>query len=219
MTISKRVSHFSKSGNNAATETSFNRIRQAVEDHVPLDQLVLQLRQMSAEPHERLSEARFDGTLDILGQQKAARKDELDSVGRSVLSPGTRLEEDHQILSGLFSEALAKAKGELEEKIDTVADHLRSAIDEQNHRLRAFLHELSTSFTSHIVEEEIRRDEDRGQVMTALEQRIAQWRAEIDDRRRDGKQDAATSMVDVGQRLMALRQLSMQDSPASQPSV
>jgi hypothetical protein len=43
--------------------------------------------------------------------------------------------------------------------------------------------------------------------MSALEQRIAQWRAEIDDTRRDDMQEVATSMMDIGQRLMALRQM------------
>ena len=219
MTISKVVSFLSKSGSSAITERTSNRIRQSVEEPVPLDQLVSQLRQMFTAPHERLCEARFDEMLDILGEQKAATDGELDSLGRRVLSLGTRLEEDHQILSELFSEALAKTKGELEEKIDMVADRLRSAIDEQNHRLRESLHELSMSFTTHIVEEETRRDEDRGHVMSALEQRIAQWRAEINDTRRYDMQEVATSMMDIGQRLMALRQLSVQDSSASQLAV
>lgn len=207
MTISKVVSFLSKSGSGPITERTSDRVRQAMAEPVPLDQLVSQLRQMFTAPHERLCEARFDEMLDILGEQKAATDDELESLGRRVLSLGTRLEEDHTLLSEVFSEALAKAKDELETKIDGVADRLRSAVEDMNQKLRASLHELSTSFTAHVVEDEARRDEDRSHVMSALEQRIAQWRAEIDDTRRDDMQEVATSMMDIGQRLMALRQM------------
>jgi hypothetical protein len=207
MTITKVVSFLSGTSPGEITAKTSERVRKAAQEPVPLDQLVAQLRQMFTAPLERLSEARFDEMLDILDEQRAATDDELNSLGRRVVGLNARLEEDHDLLSEVFTEELAKSRLELEQKIDKLSASLRGALDEMDQKLRGSLRELSASFAAHVADDEEQREEDRQNSMRALEQRIAQWRAEIDDARRSDLEEVASSMTDIGQRLMALRKM------------
>ena len=205
MSISKVVSFLSGPGAGSTTGRASLRVRQATEDPVPLEQLVQKLRQMFTGPHERLCEARFDEMLDILDEQKSVTEDNLESLAQRVSKLNLRLEADHTHFSEFFSDALAKSRAELEQKIETMAGTLRSALDELDNSLRGNLRDMSKSFAEQMGDTETRRAQDRQDTLTALEQRIAQWRAESDDQRRGDLQVVANSMVDIGQRLMVLR--------------
>jgi type I site-specific restriction-modification system R (restriction) subunit len=205
MSISKVVSFLSSAGSTPTTGKAATRIRRAVEEPVPLEQLVHKLRQMFTGPHERLCEARFDEILDILDEQKSATEDDLGTLAQRISTLNQRLEEDHNHITDFFSDALAKSRAEFEQKIEALTGTLRNAIEELDERLRGNLRELSKSMTSRVEEEEGRRSQDRQDTLTALEQRIAQWRAESEDQRRGDMEVVASSMMDIGQRLMVLR--------------
>ena len=80
-------------------------------------------------------------------------------------------------------------------------------LGELDKRLRESLQDLARSLAQHVSDNDVKRQADREQSMTSLEQRIAQWRAEIDDTRRDDMQEVASSMMNIGQRLMTLRKM------------
>ena len=207
MTLSKVVSFLS---NSTVTESKAGpafRVREAAREQVPLEQLVQQMRQMFTAPHERLCEARFDEMLDILDEQRSATNDELDSLGRRVITLNTRVDENHSMLSEVFSDALAKSRDDLELKISKLSASLHQELGELDKRLRESLQDLARSLAQHVSDNDAKRQTDREQSMMSLEQRIAQWRAEIDDTRRDDMQEVASSMMNIGQRLMTLRKM------------
>ena len=208
MAISKVVSLLSNSKHsNMPSGTAEEARSRATEEPLPLDQMVLQLRQMFTAPHERLCEARFDEMLDILDEQKSATEDELDSIGRRIITLNTKLDNDHTLLSELFGDALTKSRHELELKIEALTTSLRKSLEELEQRLRDGLQDVTRSLAQHVTDNHAKRQLDREQTALTLEQRIAQWRAEIDDTRRGDMQEVASSMVDIGQRLMALRKM------------
>lgn len=207
MAISKVVSLLSNSKHSNMPPGTADRVRRATEEQLPLDQMVLQLRQMFTAPHERLCEARFDEVLDILDEQKSATEDELDSIGRRIITLNTRLDNDHNLLSEVFGDALTKSRSELEVKLDALSTSLRKSMGELEQRLKDGLQDVTRSLAQHVSDNDAKRKVDREGTLMTLEQRIAQWRAEIDDTRRDDMQEVASSMVDIGQRLMALRKI------------
>jgi hypothetical protein len=48
-------------------------------------------------------------------------------------------------------------------------------------------------------------EKERDDSARILDQRIAQWRAEMEDDRREDMDNVATSLMEIGQRMMALR--------------
>lgn len=205
MTLSKVVSFLS---NSTVTESKVGpafRVREAAKEQVPLEQLVQQMRQMFTAPHERLCEARFDEMLDILDEQKSVTDIEVRALGQRITRLDDKVGEDYQLLSEVFRDALAKTRDELESKIDLTSQALRGSIADVDKGLRSSLDALSGSFNAHLAEDEVKRRDDRDQTLMTLEQRIAQWRAEIADSRRDDMEEVASSMMDIGKRLLALR--------------
>ena len=204
------------------------RIREAAKDQVPLEQMLAQLREIIVGPTERVSEARLDEMLDILGDLKGTHDRQIgtinarvDTVAGKAEHPnnglnnlnnmlGTleeRLTDNSKHLREVFIEAVDQSHNDLEKQIQAVPVMMRSALAELEAKLRRSLGELSSALSTHIIEDEVARKQDRDLSMSSLEQRIAQWRAEIDDSRRDDMHEVATSMMDIGQRLMALRQM------------
>jgi type I site-specific restriction-modification system R (restriction) subunit len=181
------------------------RVRQAAVEPEPLEQMVHKLRQMFTGPHERLCEARFDEILDILEEQKSTTDDDLETLAQKISTLNTRLDEDHNHLTDFFSDAVAKSRAELEEKIEALTSSLRSAIEELDNRIRGDLREISKSIVARAEEAQAWRAQDKQDTLTALEQRIAQWRAESEDQRRGDLEVVASSMMDIGQRLMVMR--------------
>ena len=198
MSITKVVSFLSGSDAPATSPRAARRIREAAEEPIPLEQLVLQLREMFTARHERICEARFDEMLDILDEQKSGTEIEVKALAQSIALLDGKVEDDYQLLSEVFRDSLAKTRGELEEKMDSLAKNLRASITDVDKALRS-------SLTSHLADNEVKRQHDRDQTMTTLEQRIAQWRAEIEDLRRDDMEEVASSMMDIGKRLLAIR--------------
>ncbi|MEO6607223.1 MAG: hypothetical protein ABIN69_01990 [Aestuariivirga sp.] len=205
MSISKVVSFLSTPAVAPTMGRAAQRVRHAAEEPVPLEQLVHKLRQMFTGPHERLCEARFDEMLDILDEQKSVTDDNLESLAQRISKLNLRMDADHTHFNEFFSDALAKSRAELEQKIESMGGALRTALDELDHSLRGRLRDMSKTLTAHVGDTETRRAQDRQDTLTALEQRIAQWRAESDDQRRGDLEVVANSMVDIGQRLMVLR--------------
>ncbi len=108
-------------------------------------------------------------------------------------------------LEQVLDEALGSLRSEMDKKIEVLEAALRNAMAESDNATRQGLGELSGMFEHHLNDEDERWERQRHHSMSTLEQRISQWRAEIDDSRRQDIADVAHSMVDIGNRLMALR--------------
>lgn len=204
------------------------RVRQASVEEEPLDQLLLQLRKIVSGPTERVFEARMEEMLDILDEQVrnadfrmdkiTGRVDDVAQVTEAVsknmrqfdgrlaalgeeLASGTRQLED------AITQQVSKSHEQLEDQIDSLRSMLLSAMSELESRFNKNVNKISTTVDEHIATGNVEKERQRENVLVAVEQRIAQWRAEIDDTRRDDMKEVATSMMDIGQRLMALRQM------------
>ena len=204
------------------------RIREAAKDQIPLEQMIAQLREIIVGPTERVSEARLDEMLDILEDVKGTQSRQIDAVSSRVdavagkaenLKDGlnnlnhmmgnleTRLTDNSNHLREVFFEAVSQSHNDLEKQIQTVPVLMRSALGELESKLRRSLGELANALSTHIADDEVARKHDREFSMSALEQRIAQWRAEIEDMRRSDMEGVAHSMMDIGQRLMSMRKM------------
>jgi hypothetical protein len=199
------------------------RIREAARDQVPLDQMLLQLRQIIVGPTERVSAARLDEMVDMLAEQRSLsdqRIDAMASTAEAMAQRTARLEgglvnldravsdrisEESKLLRESLADVLVKTCNELETRVTQVSQTLHSALQELRAKVGDDMQDLQNSLSAHIQQDAQERKRDREYSMTAVEQRIAKWRAEIEDMRRGDMQEVATSMMDIGQRLMALR--------------
>ena len=202
------------------------RIRDAKREERPLDQMLLQLRQIVAGPTERVFEARIEEVLDILeelkiaGDQKneavkvrvedvatktARLEQQLLNLDRALLSLSDQVVDGPKQLAEAFGNALDESRSDLETRLNAMSNSMSHAFDGIDGKVTAGLRELSTSLSKHIVEADLKRQRDQEQSRLSLEQRIAQWRAEIEDMRRKDIDEVATSMMDVGERFRSLR--------------
>jgi F0F1-type ATP synthase membrane subunit b/b' len=218
----------SGTADNKASDRTASRVREASVEEAPLDQLMLQLRKIVAGPTERVFEARMEEMLDILDEQIETVDFRMDKITGRVedvanvtegFAKGMRLfdgrlaamseemSQGSRKLEEAFSLQLAKSHDDLEDKIVSMGDMLRSAMHDLETKVRANLDEMSHTLSDHIVSDETRIERDRENVLSSVEQRIAQWRAEIEDMRSTDREEVASSIMDIGQRLLALRKL------------
>lgn len=209
------------------TAKTSKRVRDAVLDKEASEKLVAQLREIIVGPHQRLCEARFAEVLDIMSEQKDEADTRFATIETDISqmkASASRMEalfktfdfrfealsdkvdDETHVLQEAYSEAVEKLRGDFELRMQIISDTLQRAIKDLETDMRHGLLDLSGSFVAHIADEDKKFEKERERSLTTLEQRIAQWRAEVEDDRREDMQDVAASLVDIGQRLMALRQ-------------
>lgn len=203
------------------------RLREALKEAVPGDGLLGQLRDIIIGPQVRLSEARFDEMLDILEEQKTKSDRRLEFVEQHLNDATQHVNRITHVLEGQDDE-ISFLKKKFDEQIQALRDaqqamfaELRSELDRGMTELtetvgkrmegteidlRSEMLELSGTLVRHVEHSEKRWNDERDHSLKTLEQRIAQWRAEIDDTRRGDMENLATSMMDIGRRLMALQE-------------
>jgi hypothetical protein len=226
MLIQSSNSSYTNSRDGAFTANTARRIVEANAEPVPLEELVANLRKMFVGKHEQLCEARFEEMVDILAEHKAEADSRFETLAKSVLhlkddqrgideslhtmnekigTTSQKLTEEFKALKKYCDDALVKSRQELEFKIQAASESHQDAIDDLSLNAKRGLLELSGVFFAHVAEDEKKWERERDNSHSMLEQRIAQWRAEIEDSRRHDMHEVASSMVDIGQRLMALR--------------
>jgi len=203
-----------------------NRLRNAMRETAPAESLMGQLRDIIVGPQTRLSEARFEELLDILDEQKCAATMRFEQVEKHL---GETVENTTQIttlLEGQDAEigqlklridtqvqdlreeqrqALREMRVGLDLNMEALAESLKSRMQQIEITLRSEVLDLTGTVVLHIDDEDRRWEAERGHSLAALEKRIAQWRAELDDGRRNDMQTVANSMMDIGRRLLALQ--------------
>ncbi|MBG1231352.1 hypothetical protein [Aestuariivirga litoralis] len=185
-----------------------------------------QLRDIILGPQVRLNEARFEEMLDILEEQKLGNERRLDFVEQHLADSTQHVTRITSVLEGQ-DEELSFLKQKFDGQMQTLRDEQRQLVQELrddfgksideireslNKRmqgteidLRSEMLELSGTFVRVVEQNEERWDKERTHSLATLEQRIAQWRAELDDTRRSDMENLAASMMDVGRRLMILQ--------------
>jgi hypothetical protein len=226
MSIQSSNSSYTNSRDTAFTANTARRIVEANVEPVPLEELVANLRKAFVGKHEQLCEARFEEMVDILAEHRDEADSRFESLAKSVLhlkddqcgmddslramnekigTTSERLIEEFKALKKYCDDALVKSRQELEFKIQVASESHQDAIDDLSQSAKRGLLELSGVFFSHVAEDEKKWERERDNSHAILEQRIAQWRAEIEDSRRSDMHEVASSMVGIGHRLMALR--------------
>ncbi len=189
--------------------------------------LIDQLRDIIVGPQTRLNEARFGEMIDILAEQNDHNDSKFSVIERGVEEMSrdlksamelfdrqykhlgemsAMLEREMENIGKVQSEASDKLRSEFSEEIGKLTHALRSQVDVVDNSLRQDIGELGQSFQAHVADEPVKWETERRNSYVAIEQRIAQWRAEIEDTRKQDMADVANSMMDIGRRLMALRQ-------------
>jgi hypothetical protein len=202
------------------------RVREALVEQVPMERMLGQLREIIIGPHQRLCEARFEEMLDILAEQKdgaderfEAIESELDEVRQSTVRMenlfsafdirfedlSDKVDDKTLAVQEALQEAISELKGDFAMKMEMISDTLSTCIKELELETRRGLLDLSSSFVAHVADEDKKWEKERDHSLNTLEQRIAQWRAEIDDGRKQDMDDVAASLIDIGKRMMALR--------------
>ena len=199
-------------------------IQAAALEVAPIEQLLNQLRDIINGPQKRLTEARFDEFVEILGEEKQVTSAKIESVesaladakliAASALRAQTAKQEiaisqiEDQVSELRYShgDTLKQLRIDMEMGLQLLEDALTARLAEKEMTLRGTMIDLSSSFVAHLAEDDRKWTHEREMNMTSLEQRIAQWRAEIQDERKEDLAEVATSMMDLGQRLLKLRQ-------------
>ena len=202
------------------------RVHEAKVEKHSFETMLGQLREIIIGPHERLCEARFEEMLDILSEQQDAN--EVRFVGIEdelavVKAASTRMEklfntfdlkiEDLEFkvddkareVHEAYGKAITELKGDFSIKLEMIANTLKDCLKDLELDTRKELLELSSTLMAHVTGEEKRWDSQRDETSRILEQRIAQWRAEIEDDRKQDMDQVAVSLVEMGQRMLALR--------------
>jgi len=199
-------------------------IQAAALEVAPIEQLLNQLRDIINGPQKRLTEARFDEFVEILGEEKQVTSAKIESVesaladAKLIVASALRtqtakqeiaisqIEDQVSELRYSHGDTLKQLRIDMEMGLQLLEDALTARLAEKEMTLRGTMIDLSSSFVAHIAEDERKWTREREMTMTSLEQRIAQWRAEIQDERKEDLAEVATSMMDLGQRLLKLRQ-------------
>lgn len=187
---------------------------------------MLQLRDLLVGPAQREAEDRFGELLEILEAQDTANRGRIQtlesdlhelSAEASVLRQdyealGQRIErvlqlaeqEKHSV-QAQFGEAARMLQEEFESKVydlsKTVQETLRRADTEAERAINSLVQDVRSMRKE--THELLHKAESTS--MTALEQRIAQWRDEIESSRASDMQNVAASLVDLGERILSNR--------------
>ncbi len=210
----------------AAICTSHGRMQEAKRESCTAEQIVNQLRELIVGPDIRLTEARFLEMLDILDEQKQGvdqRFERFESHLAEALtnaSTMTSLLEDQDSQLTALKQRIDEQVRAIREEHKGVLSDLRQGIEKSTeslferlvgrvvgfeNKLRSEFRSLSASFTNHAAEQDKKWESERANSLATLEQRIAQWRAELADERRQDMQQVAAAVMDIGRRLIALQ--------------
>jgi dsDNA-specific endonuclease/ATPase MutS2 len=225
MSMSKSILSLYGTHHNEFSAGVARRVSDAHIEEVPLEELVRNLRSAFVGNYERITEARFEEVVDIISDQKGSTDDRFTSLLNSVnYLKEQQLEFDQSV--GALNERFTELSGRISAEIKSVLQYCHDValetrqeaqlmtktavgdLDDSLHDLstktRESLATLSNSLATHTTEDENKWEERKAYTHSILEQRIRQWRAEIEDERVGDMNHIANSMVEFGQRLMSV---------------
>jgi hypothetical protein len=211
---------------NKSKKGASRRVNDARAEQQPVEDMLLQLREIIVGPYERLSEARFEEMLEIMSEQQdenenrfqtietdvgeikvaSARMEKLFSTfDLRVDDLAIQVDEKTREVHEAYGKAIHELKGDFALKMEMIAGTLQQCLKDLELETRKELLELSSTLMAHVTDEDKRLLEERDNSSRILDQRIAQWRAEMEDDRREDMDNVASSLMEIGQRMLALR--------------
>jgi len=185
--------------------------------------LLNHLRELVVGPHQRLSEARFEELLDILEEQDDFTRMKLFEIEAGlddVTSEAVDLRQRYDALTSkidalvqrsdaertatrnAFDDAVAKLRNEFDVKVGILAETLKDSLAETEMDIQRELNSLTATVSSNKSESRVLFEQVQTSSLTSLETRIAQWRAEIEDDRKEDMEEVAASLMEIGKRLL-----------------
>ncbi len=202
------------------------RVNEARAEHQPVEEMLLQLREIIVGPYERLSEARFEEMLDIMSEQQDENDDRFQAIETDVGDMKVasarmeklfttfdlkvddlsyKVDEKSREMHEAYGKAISELKSDFSLKMEMIAGTLQQCLKDLELETRKELLELSSTLMAHVTDEDKRLEKERDNSTHILDQRIAQWRAEIEDDRKQDMDNVASSLMEIGQRMLALR--------------
>ncbi len=202
------------------------RVNEAMMSSERSEEVLSKLRDLLMGPTQKLADARYSEMVDILEEQDLSQQQNfgvLSSQITELASGVAKLKTAFGDLQGLYEKANARHDQQMAELRDHVERALAAHAEEMNARLKALsdttfesmnntlatarrdLEQISNAVEEHKAETATGLETLKSNSQRALDQRLAQWRAERDDERVDDLKAVADSFVDIGQRLAALR--------------
>ena len=190
------------------------------------DAFLNQLRDMLNGPYQRISEARFEEMLDILMEQDdfarskftaieagledvvvetSFLRDKYEALQERINIVVERSEAEQAATRAVFDDALATLREEFEAKSVILAETLNKSMKETETETRRALAGLSASVEDNKHESARNFEQAKASSAHSLETRIAQWRAEIEDERKEDLSEVAAAMMEIGKRILAQR--------------
>lgn len=226
MSMSKSILSLHGSNHKEFKAGVARRVSDAHGEEIPLDELVRNLRTAFVGNYERVTEARFEEVVDIISDQKGSTDDRFTSLITSVnylkeqhlefdQSVGTLNERFTELSDRISSEIKSvlqychdvalQTRQEAELMTKAAVSNFDNSLHDVSTKTCESLSTLSNNLAMHTADNENKWEEQKAYTHSILEQRIAQWRAEIDDERVGDMNQIASSMVEFGQRLMSVR--------------
>lgn len=214
----------------AAKSPGGKKVREALNETLTAvrggEALISQLREILVGPHQRLSEARFEELLDILEEQDdfnrgkfteieaglddvaseaADLRDKYDHLTSKIETLTAQAEAEKAATRQAFEDAVGKLRTEFDFKVKILTETLKDSLAETESETQRNLRELTASVKQTQQESRSLFEKAQTSSLDSLEQRIAQWRAEIEDERAEDMEKVAASLVDIGQKLLTTR--------------
>lgn len=181
------------------------------------------VREMVSEPYQKLSEARFEEMLDILMEQDDfARskftalesgledvavetnflREKYDALKERIDIVMERFEAERVATRAAFEEALEKLREEFDVKASILSETLRKSLQHTEDETKRALAGLSTTVQDNKQESARLFELAQTSSLNSLETRIAQWRAEIEDERKEDMGEVAAALMEIGKRML-----------------
>jgi hypothetical protein len=199
------------------------RVRQAQQGAQSEDAFLNYLRDAVSGPYQKLSEARFEEMLDILMEQDDfARskfsalengledvavetnflREKYDALKERIDIVVERSEAERLATRSAFEEALGKLREEFEVKSAILSETLRKSLKHTEDETKRALAGLSMTVQDNKQESARLFDLAQSSSLNSLESRIAQWRAEIEDERKEDMGEVAAALMEIGKRML-----------------
>ncbi|MFN0190696.1 MAG: hypothetical protein ACKVP5_01790 [Aestuariivirga sp.] len=187
-------------------------------------QLMNQLRDFIVTPSAQMAETRYMEILNVIEDHRNATERRLEKVDRHLTEAADKAtvmtfnieshDEEIRMLRQQVADELQamreQQKSFMDEMLHSLEHNSRRLFDELSRRAEEFetathneLRNMSSSLAGHISREDQRWDEERRISSEMMEQLVLQWRSERENGRREDMENLASSMMDIGRRLMS----------------
>jgi chromosome segregation ATPase len=179
------------------------RVNEAMMSNERSEEVLNKLRDLLIGPTQKLADARYSEMVDILEEQDLSQQQNFGVLSSQIAELTAGIGKLKTALSEL-QDLYQRANTRHDQQLAELREHVERALHAHADARRDLEH-LSNTVEEHKAATETGLEKLKTNSQVALDQRLAQWRAERDDERVDDLKLVADSFLDIGQRLAALR--------------